>query len=361
MAESLPDVPHKGRGALSNRTGRYEPYARVRIDDGWADPGTEAEPPPLSTTVGKDSSRRVIARNRSPDVPFDRSINPYRGCEHGCVYCFARPTHAWLGLSPGLDFETKLFAKHDAARLLEAELAAPSYQPAVIALGANTDPYQPVERRLGITRQILEVLARARHPVAVVTKSQLVLRDLDILSAMGRARLARVYVSVTTLDPALARRMEPRATSPAGRIETIRGLSQAGVATGVLAAPMIPALNDGELEAILKACAEAGAGSAGYVLLRLPLEIKDLFIEWLAAHFPDRKDRVLGLLREMRGGRLYDPAWGRRMKGGGIYADLLERRFGLACTRLGLDRRDWNLDTSRFRRPALKAEQLGLF
>ena len=372
MIQPLANIPRKGRGAVSNRSGRYEPHARVAVDDGWAAPveagpgqagpeQTGEEPPPrLKTTVRPDASRRVIARNDSPDVPFDRSINPYRGCEHGCVYCFARPTHAWLGLSPGLDFETKLFAKHDAAKLLEAEFAKPSYRPAVIALGANTDPYQPIERGLGITRQVLEVLWRARHPVALITKSNLVLRDLDILSEMAAHDLARVYVSVTTLDPALARRMEPRAPTPARRLEAIRGLAAAGVPVGVLAAPMIPALNDAELDSILDACAKAGARSAGYVLLRLPLEIKELFTEWLEAHYPDRKDHVLNLLRQARGGKLYDSAWGRRMRGGGAYAELLEKRFELACKKRGLNRRDWDLDCSKFQRPVLPGGQLPL-
>ncbi len=361
MVDSLPDRPRKGRGAVSNETGRYEAQKRVVVDDGWAGDPADDGPPPLKTVVARDTSRTVIARNASPDVPFDRSINPYRGCEHGCIYCFARPTHAWLGLSPGLDFETKLFAKFDAARLLEAELAKPSYTPDVIALGTNTDPYQPVERRFGITRSILEVLARARHPVTIVTKAQLVTRDLDILAPMAREGLVKVFVSVTTLEPALARKLEPRASRPALRLETIRRLAQAGVPTGVLAAPMIPALNDGEMDAILEAASEAGAEAAGYILLRLPLEIKDLFIEWLEAHFPDRKAHVLSLLRDMRGGGLYQSAWGKRMRGGGVYADLLARRFELACKRLHLNERDRPLDTTRFRRPVMPGDQLALF
>jgi DNA repair photolyase len=365
MVDALPDRPRKGRGTLSNASGRYEAQARVAVDDGWSDAAAarEAEsggPAPLRTSVTIDSSRTVIARNNSPDVPFDRSINPYRGCEHGCVYCFARPTHAWLGLSPGLDFETRLFAKPDAPRQLEAELAKPSYTPEVIALGTNTDPYQPVERRMGIMRRILEVLWRARHPVAIVTKSNLILRDLDILAPMAQARLARVMVSVTTLKPDLARTMEPRAPRPALRLAAIRGLAEAGVPVGVLAAPMIPALNDAEAEAILEACAVAGAGSAGYVLLRLPLEIKDLFEEWLEAHFPERKGRVLNLVRGTRGGRLYDPNWFTRQRGRGVYADLLERRFALACKRLGLNRALWALDTTQFRRPTPTGSQLNL-
>ena len=373
MVDVLPDLARKGRGAVSNQSGRYEAHQRVAIDDGWArepnggaadhrvaaEAGDEALPP-LATTVGTDASRKAIARNTSPDLPFDRSINPYRGCEHGCVYCFARPTHAWLGLSPGLDFETKLFAKPEAPRLLEAELAQPSYRPATIALGTNTDPYQPVERRLEITRGLLEVLLRARHPVVIVTKSQLVLRDLDLLGALASARLVKVMVSVTTLDPVLARRMEPRASAPARRIETIRALTRAGVPAGVMTAPMIPGLNDDELEAILEAAVDAGACAANYVLLRLPLEIKYLFLEWLEAHYPDRKNRVVSLLREARGGKLYDSAWGTRMRGRGVHAELLARRFALARKRLHLDKADWALDNNAFRRPMLAGEQLHL-
>ncbi len=368
MVDVLQDRARKGRGAVSNQSGRYEPHQRVAIDDGWdsaANDGLETAadgdaPPPLVTTVGTDASRKVIARNTSPDLPFDRSINPYRGCEHGCVYCFARPTHAWLGLSPGLDFESKLFAKPEAPRLLEAELAKPSYRPATIALGTNTDPYQPIERRLEITRGLLEVLLRARHPVAIVTKSQLVLRDLDLLGALAAANLVQVMVSVTTLDPVLARRMEPRAAAPRRRIETIRALASAGVPVGVMTAPMIPGLNDDELEAILEAVADAGANTASYVLLRLPLEIKHLFLEWLETHYPARKNRVVSLLREARGGKLYDAAWGARMRGRGVHAELLARRFALACKRLQLGRADWELDSNAFRRPLLAGEQLHL-
>jgi DNA repair photolyase len=357
MDQAICGNPRKGRGALTNRSGRYEAHQREAVDDGWE---AEAEPAPR-TRVETDTSRGVIARNQSPDVPFDRSINPYRGCEHGCVYCFARPTHAWLGLSPGLDFETRLFAKPDAARVLRRELAAPSYRPATLALGTATDPYQPIERRLGITRQVLEVLREVRHPVAIVTKSPLVLRDLDILADLAAEGLARVLVSVTTLEPALARRMEPRAATPARRLAAVRQLAAAGVPAGVLAAPMIPALNDAELEAILEAAAGAGAAGANYVLLRLPLEIKALFEEWLEAHYPDRKDRVLNLLRQARGGKLYDPAWGKRMRGSGVYADLIARRFELACRKHGLDRTAWELDSSRFVPPRAETAQLSLF
>ena len=362
MDTALIDRPAKGRGAVTNRTGRFEPYSRVATDDGWRGAAAPCTPR-LETSIAADKSRTVIARNQSPDVPFDRSINPYRGCEHGCVYCFARPTHAFLGLSPGLDFETKIFAKHDAAALLEGELARPGYRPEVLALGANTDPYQPAERELKITRGVLQVLARHKHPVIIVTKSDLVLRDKDLLGPMGRAGLARVMVSVTTLERGLARRMEPRAPTPAKRLAAIRGLSEAGVPCGVLAAPMIPALNDCELETILEASARAGARSAGYVLLRLPLEIKDLFEEWLAAHFPARKDHVLNLMRETRGGKLYDSTWRVRQRGTGVYAQLLNRRFKLACKRLGLgsEREERDLDASQFVRPAGDHRQLSLF
>ena len=353
-SDTLPDRPRKGRGAVSNRAGRYEATESVAVDDGWGlgDDPDEGLPGP-ATVIGRDASRTIIARNQSPDVPFDRSINPYRGCEHGCVYCFARPTHAWLGLSPGLDFETRIFAKPDAAALLERELARPGYRPAVLALGANTDPYQPAERRLEITRGVLEVLWRARHPVAIVTKSALVLRDLDILAPMAEQRLVSVMLSVTTLDRALARVMEPRAPAPERRLEALRGLAAAGVPCGVLTAPIVPAINDAELERLLEASRDAGAARAGYVLLRLPLEIRDLVLEWLEAHFPDRKQRVMQLVRGTRGGRDYESGWGLRQRGRGSYAELLARRFALACARLGLnsEERYRELDCRQFRRP----------
>jgi DNA repair photolyase len=362
MDEALPDRPRKGRGAVSNRSGRYEAQARIAVDDGWSVAAAEEpEDRRLATRVTADMSRSVIARNDSPDVPFERSINPYRGCEHGCVYCFARPSHAWLGLSPGLDFETRIFAKPNAAALLEKELARPRYQPKVIAFGTNTDPYQPVEREQHITRDLLEVLWRARHPLTIVTKSALVVRDLDILAPMAEARLARVMISVTTLDRELARRMEPRASAPARRLEAMAALNKAGVPAGVLAAPMIPALNDSELEAILAAAAAAGAKTAGYLLLRLPLEIKELFEEWLEAHVPDRKAHVLNLVRETRGGKLYDPAWHRRMTGTGPYAETLAQRFEIACRKHGFIRNDWQLDTTQFRPPRPQSPQLSLF
>lgn len=359
MDEAIPDHARKGRGAVSNAAGRYETQGRVRIDDGWGtDP--DAELPPLRTTLQADSSRTVIARNDSPDIPFVQSINPYRGCEHGCVYCYARPTHAYLGLSPGLDFETKLFFKPDAAKLLAAELRKPGYKPMAIALGSNTDPYQPVEREARVTRAILETLRDFGHPFSIVTKSALVTRDIDIIGPMSEKRMARVFVSVTTLDRDLARVMEPRASTPQRRLDAIRALAEAGVETGVMAAPMIPALNDHELDAILEAAREAGAVSAGYTLLRLPLEIKDLFDEWLDAHAPLRKKRVLDLVRQSRDGRLNHAEFGKRFVGTGPYAALLNARFLKARKRLGLDRNDWRYDLSRFVPPPQAGDQLAL-
>ena len=363
MIEAVPNRARKGRGAASNRSGRYEAFERIATFDGWEAGRPEAGQDRPSTSVARDRSRGMIARNQSPDVPFDRSINPYRGCEHGCIYCFARPTHAWLGLSPGLDFETKLFAKPDAAELLRAELASPGYRPAILALGTATDPYQPIERDLEITRALLAVLHETRHPVAIVTKSPLVARDLDILAPMAALGIVRVLISVTTLDGALDRKLEPRAAAPKRRLAAIGQLAAAGVPVGVLAAPMIPALNDAELERILEAAAAAGARSAGYVLLRLPLEIKALFEEWLEAHYPERKAKVLKLVRETRGGKLYEPQWGLRMRGRGVYAELLEKRFRAACRKSGLERGEWALDETRFRRPAAAADpaQMSLF
>ncbi|NQW10727.1 MAG: PA0069 family radical SAM protein [Alphaproteobacteria bacterium] len=358
--ERLPDRPIKGRGAVSNHVGRFEALSGERVDDGWDDPERN-DPPRLRTTVGIDASRTVIARNQSPDVPFDRSVNPYRGCEHGCVYCFARPTHAYLGLSPGLDFETRLFAKPDAPTLLRRELARPGYVCDTLALGTNTDPYQPIERDRRITRGILEVLAEHEHPVMIVTKSDLIIRDLDILRSMAAKDLATVALSVTTLDRGLARTLEPRAPRPDKRLAAIRACAEAGVPVSVLVAPVIPAINDSEIEAILEAAAEAGATSAGWVLLRLPLEIKDLVEEFLCAHFPDRADRVLSLVRQTRGGALYEPAWGKRMTGEGPYAQMIAQRVRLACQRLGLTRRTVGLDTTRFATPRPDRGQMSLF
>ncbi len=348
----------RGRGATSNATGRYEPLARIAFDDGWR---SLDELPAFKTTVTVDATRKIIARNDSPDIGFDRSINPYRGCEHGCIYCFARPTHAYLGMSPGLDFESKLFVKPDAAELLEKELSATSYEPRVIAIGTNTDPYQPIERRYQVMRRILEVLDAAGHPVGIVTKSALVLRDLDILARMAQRKLAKVALSVTTLDAALARKMEPRAATPMRRLETLRRLSQAGVPTTVMVAPIIPALNDMEIERILDAAAVAGVKEAGYVLLRLPLEVRDLFREWLEANYPDRADHVFKLIRDTRGGKDYDSTWGKRMKGGGPYAWMIGRRFEMACEKLGLNQSKYTMTTEHFRKPKAGAEQLNLF
>ena len=365
-AEGLPDRARKGRGAVSNRAGRFEPHGREAVDDGWSSasaPDPEDELPPLRTTVAIDATRTIIARNTSPDIPFDQSINPYRGCEHGCVYCFARPTHAYLGLSPGLDFETKLLMKPDAAALLDRELRHPKYKPKIIAMGTNTDPYQPLERRQRITRSILEVLSAFNHPVGIVTKSALIVRDIDILAPMAEKRLAHAYLSVTTLDGELARKMEPRASAPAKRVEAIRQLAAAGIPTGVMAAPMIPSLNDHELEKILETAAAVGATSAGYVMLRLPLEIKDLFIEWMDTHAPGKTKHVLELIRGVRGGeQLYDSTFGERMRGTGPYADLLRKRFKLAIRRLNLDsyRNRWEFNFSLFKPPPAAGDQLSL-
>jgi len=339
---------HNGRGALSNASSRYDDEKKIRTTDGW---DIEDELPPLRTTLTKDATRTILARNTSPDVPFDRSINPYRGCEHGCIYCFARPTHAYLGLSPGLDFETKILFKPDAAKLLTAELASPKYRPDVVAMGTNTDPYQPVERELKITRSIIRVLSDFNNPVGIVTKNHLVTRDIDILGDMARRNLAEVFLSVTTLDKDLARDMEPRASAPYRRLDAIRKLADAGVPVGVMTAPMIPGLNDHEMEAILEKAAEAGATRAGFTVLRLPLEIKDLFDEWLRANRPDRAERVLSLIRQMRGGALYQAEFGTRMKGEGPIAQLLGARFQAAVKRLGLNKIRYRLDTLRFAVP----------
>ncbi|MFA5122560.1 MAG: PA0069 family radical SAM protein [Zavarzinia sp.] len=348
-----------GRGTLSNAGGRFEREQRVEMDDGWG--SLDEAAPRLQTSVQADKAKSVITRNDSPDIGFDRSINAYRGCEHGCVYCFARPSHAFLGLSPGLDFEARLFAKHDAARLLEAELGARSYACRPIAMGTNTDPYQPIEKRHRITRAILEVLERWNHPFTIVTKSALVTRDIDILARMAAKNMVWVGVSVTTLDRRLARRMEPRAATPERRLDAIKALAAAGIPTGIMTAPMIPGLNDHELEALLEAGAAAGATSAGYVLLRLPLEIKDLFQEWLAAALPERAPRVLRLIRDIRGGTLNSAEFGTRMRGEGPYAELIAQRFRLAKHRLGLDVPRQVLDTSRFRRPLDQGGQMALF
>ncbi|MBV9015979.1 MAG: PA0069 family radical SAM protein [Alphaproteobacteria bacterium] len=353
-------LPRKGRGAGSNESGRFESEKRVPFDDGWG--SSDDEPPRLPTTLTVDSTRTIIARNDSPDIGFDRSINPYRGCEHGCIYCYARPSHAYLGLSPGLDFETRIFYKPNAAALLRDELRKKNYVCRPMALGSNTDPYQPSERKLGITRAILDVLREFHHPVTIVTKGALVQRDIDILSDMARENLAVVTVSVTTLDRDLARVMEPRAATPERRIETIAALASAGIPAGVLSAPMIPALNDREMEAILARAREAGASVAGYTLLRLPLELKALFKEWLETHAPQKSAHVVSLVAQCHGGKLYDSAWSKRMVGGGPYAEMLAARFDRACRKLGYSPRSTHmLDTSRFRPPAQKGDQLALF
>jgi DNA repair photolyase len=353
----LPPSP-RGRGAASNASGRYESLVQESFDDGW--PADEAAPP-LRTTLTAEAARAIITRNDSPDIPFDQSINPYRGFEHGCIYCYARPAHAYMGLSPGLDFESKLFFKPHAAALLEQELSRPRYTPKTIHIGGNTDPYQPVERRLEATRGIIAVLARFRHPFSIITKSALICRDIDLLAPLGAAGLARAAMSVTTLDRGLARVMEPRAATPERRLDAVRQLADAGVPTTVMFAPVIPGLNDHELEAVLERAAAAGASGAGYVALRLPLEIKDLFAEWLADKVPDRARRVMSLVRQMRGGKANDPRFGRRMRGEGPIADLLAQRFAAAKRRLGLDPPRQPLDVSQFRVPAKTGDQIDLF
>ena len=342
-----PDA-RRGRGALSTIRSRYDSETRQREDDGW-DSLEEAEP--LKTVLHTDSTRRIIAWNKSPDIPFDRSINPYRGCEHGCIYCFARPSHAYLGYSPGLDFETQIVVKRDAAKLLRQELSARGYRAAVLSMGSNTDPYQPVERELKITRSILEVLLETRHPLGIVTKNFLVTRDIDILSEMAKLGLVKVFVSLTTLDRRLARSMEPRASTPPKRLEAIRLLNEAGIPAGVMTAPMIPAVNDMELEQLLEAAYDAGAREAGWVLLRLPFELKELWREWLAEHYPDRASKVMKLVQDARGGADYVPDFGGRMRGEGAYADLIARRFELAIKKLGMNRRRLKLRSDLFLPP----------
>lgn len=347
----------RGRGAGINPTGRFEPYARTVFDDGWG--GDEL--PPFTTTVTTEQARSVVTRNESPDISFDRSLNPYRGCEHGCVYCYARPNHAYLGLSPGLDFESKLYAKTNAAEVLERELGAPSYQPKVIAIGTGTDAYQPIEKQQKITRQVLEVLLKTRHPALVITKSALVLRDIDILAPMAAEGLVKVAISITTLDRKLARAMEPRASSPQRRLEAIEKLTAAGIPVGVMMAPIIPAVTDSEIERILEAAQTFGATEAGYVLLRLPLEVSEIFREFLLREMPDRYRHVMNVLKSMRGGKDYDAEWGKRMRGTGPYAWQIGRRFELAAKRLGLNKHKLKLDTEKFIKPGNGGVQLSLF
>lgn len=346
-----------GRGTRSNRSGRYETEIREGFDDGWIPGELEA----LKTQVVIEPAKSIIARNDSPDISFDQSINPYRGCEHGCVYCYARPTHCYLGHSAGLDFETRLYAKTNGAEVLERELSARHYEPRVIALGAVTDPYQPIERTYQVTRQILEVLERTQHPVGIVTKSALVVRDIDILSRMAASNLVKVAISVTTLDRVVARKMEPRAATPTRRLEAIAKLSEAGIPVTAMVAPIIPALNDSEIEKIIDAAANAGARSAGYVLLRLPLEIKQLFREWLATEFPDRADRVISILQSMHGGKDYVSTFGIRQRGTGPYAEHIAQRFRLAIRRHGMDDRGtFRLRTDLFKRPVRRGDQMPL-
>ncbi|AZO48514.1 MAG: PA0069 family radical SAM protein [Mesorhizobium sp.] len=348
---------NRGRSAGINPSGRFEPVSRHLFDDGW---NSLEDLPPFKTEVQVERPRTIITRNESPDISFDRSINPYRGCEHGCVYCFARPTHAFMGLSPGLDFESKLFAKPDAARMLDKELSRPGYQPRTIAIGTNTDPYQPIEKQYRIMREILEVLEARGHPVGIVTKSALVTRDIDILSRMAERGLAKVALSVTTLDRMLARTMEPRASTPTKRLEAIRQLSDVGIPASVMVAPIIPGLTDPEMERILDSARAAGAREAGYVILRLPLEVAPIFKDWLLRHYPDRYRHVMSLIRSMRDGKDYDSEWGKRMKGAGPYAWQIGRRFEITAKRLGLNAERRQLRTDQFLAAANAAEQLML-
>lgn len=352
----------KNRGALSNPQGRFEIQGRENIDDGW-ELGADEEPlPTLETLLIPEYAKSIISRNDSPDIGFEQSINPYRGCEHGCIYCYARPSHAYMNLSPGLDFETKIFHKVDAAKLLEQELSNPKYICKTIMLGANTDPYQPAESKLYVTRRILEVLQRYRHPVAIITKSSLIERDINLLADMAKQKLAAVAISITTLNLALKRTLEPRTSSPQAKLRTIRKLCEAGIPVRVMAAPMIPMINDKELERILELAACAGAKQASYILVRLPHEVKDLFKEWLKTHFPDRAEHVMSLIRQMRGGKEYDATFGQRMRGQGEFAELLAQRFKLACKRFKLNLAAAEvLDTEQFRRLAPRSNQLDLF
>jgi DNA repair photolyase len=349
------------RGARSRVAGRFEPEAREAFDDGWT--RDDAPAAPLATRVTEERARSIIATNDSPDIPFEQSINPYRGCEHGCVYCYARPSHAYLELSPGLDFESRLFAKTNAAELLREELARPGYAVKPIAFGTNTDCYQPIERRYRVMREILEVLAECEHPLSIVTKSALVERDLDLLAPMARKNLVKVFVSINTLDRGLARRLEPRAASPQRRLDTLRALAAAGVPCGVMVAPVIPALTEKSIEEVIEAAAAAGASAAGYILMRLPHEVKPLFKEWLAAHYPQRADHVMSLVRQLRGGRENDPNFGTRMTGTGNFAELIAKRFEIACRHFGLNRKrrgEEPLDCMRFRPPS-RSGQISLF
>lgn len=362
LAETL-HKPLKGRGAVNNPEGRFEILTREAVDDGWNTPVAEEDSgieAAFKTITTQEIARSIISRNDSPDIGFSQSINPYRGCEHGCIYCYARPSHAYVNLSPGLDFETRLFAKTNAAALLREELAKRSYRCEPIVLGANTDPYQPIERQWKITRQILQVLAECQHPVRIISKAALVERDIDLLAPMAQKNLVHVHISITTLDHTLARHMEPRTAAPARRVQTLRALSEAGIPNGVMVAPIIPFLTDAEMENILETARAAGAVSAGYVLMRLPYELKDLFKDWLETHYPHKADHVMSRVRQMRDGKENDPNFGSRMRGSGLFAELLGQRFRKACARLGFNEARKDLDTSHFRRPELHG-QLGLF
>jgi len=353
----------KGRGSTGYLPGRFAVTVAQTADDGWheRDREDEIESAP-ATRVTEERARSIISRNQSPDIPFQQSLNPYRGCEHGCSYCFARPSHAYLDLSPGLDFETRIFAKTNAPEVLRAELAKPGYRCSPIALGINTDAYQPTERKLGLTRRIIEVLAETRHPFSLITKNALVERDLDLLAPMARDHLVQVYFSITTLDNPLSARLEPRASAPHSGLRAVRRLSEAGIPVGVMFAPVIPWVNDSELEAVLEAARGAGADSAGYVLLRLPHEVSPLFRDWLQTHLPQRAEHVMSTIQQLRGGKDYDARFGKRFSGDGVYAELLARRFDLACRRLGFDRRrHQGLDTSRFVPPRKPSPQGELF
>lgn len=350
--------PHKGRGAVSNLANRFEKQLSEVIDDGWWQDEIEES---IATQVRPDPARSIINRNQSPDIPFSQSINPYKGCEHGCVYCFARPTHSYLDLSPGLDFETKIFYKENAAELLVENFRRRSYQCSPIALGINTDAYQPIERHYRITRQLLEVMLEYRHPVSLLTKSTLIERDLDLLSELAELRLVAVMVSITSLDPGIKRTLEPRTASPQARLRIIRALSEAGIPVGAMVAPVIPVITDPEMERILEAVHEAGATRAGYVLLRLPWEVKDLFREWLQAHHPLKAKHVMSIIRQSRGGKDYDSTWGQRGRGTGEFADLIARRFYLKCRKLGLNEHDFILDISQFRPPPRRGDQMNLW
>ena len=352
MLPPRPLSAHKGRGAVSNLQGRYEVNGRERFDDGWADDDEPAQP--FKTQVTDEYAKSILTRNASPDIPFNVSLNPYRGCEHGCIYCFARPTHSYLGLSPGLDFESRLFAKVNAAELLRRELSRASYVPEPIAIGVNTDAYQPCERELGITRAVLQVLHECAHPVALITKSSLIERDIDLIAPMAANNQAIAAITLTTLDPAISRTLEPRAAAPARRLRTIRTLTEAGLPVRVSVAPIIPFITEPELERVLEAAREAGAVSAHYVVLRLPWEVNPLFQQWLQAHFPERAQRVMNRVRDMRGGKEYDSDFSKRMSGEGVWADLIRQRFVKAVDRLGMNLtsgRFAQLDASRFRRP----------